>query len=123
MEITRQVLLEADVDEVWLALTDEDARQEWLDDPRPLEVVRARTGEELTWRWDDPDRGTSSVVTLHLEATDDGDTLLTVTETLAAAPACSLDAATVDVDAWDRRLLGLELRCVLRADALAGVHR
>ena len=36
-----------------------------------------------------------------------------------ASASCTLDSAVIDVDAWDRRLLGLELRCVLRAAAPA----
>jgi uncharacterized protein YndB with AHSA1/START domain len=119
MEITRTVLLEAGVDEVWHALTDEDARRDWLEDARPIEVLEARPGEVLAWRWEDADAGTASVVTVHLESTDDGDTVLTVTETLAAGPSCTLGAASVDVDVWDRRLLGLELRCARRAEAAA----
>jgi uncharacterized protein YndB with AHSA1/START domain len=115
MEIRRQVLLDADIDEVWHALTDDRARSAWLDDPRPLDILRCVQDHEVTWRWDDPDHDSFSTVTIQIESTDEGDTLLTVTETFAAAPTCSLDVATVDVEAWDRRLLGLELRCACRS--------
>jgi hypothetical protein len=57
----------------------------------------------------------TSTVTIELESADDGLTRVTVTER-AAAPHCTL-SASVDVEAWDRRLLGLELRCLAPAGA------
>jgi uncharacterized protein YndB with AHSA1/START domain len=115
MEITRQVVLEADVEEVWLALVDAEVRSEWLEDERPLDVIRADVGRSLTWRWAEPDRrGVESTVTVEIESTDDGRTNLTVTERAGSAD-CSLAAASIDVEAWDRRLLGLELRCLTGA--------
>ena len=115
MEIRRQVVLDADVDEVWQALVDEEIRSEWLDDERSVDVLTADAGRALTWRWAAPDRhGVESTVSIELDTTDDGRTQLTITERAASAE-CSLGAATVDVEAWDRRLLGLELRCLVRA--------
>jgi uncharacterized protein YndB with AHSA1/START domain len=122
MHITRQVVLDADRDELWHALIDEEARAEWLEDERPIEVVALRPGAAITWRWCAPDRhGTTSTVAIELETIADGRTKLTVTERRTAAPSCTIADATVDVDTWDRHLLGLELRCVLRAAASVAV--
>jgi uncharacterized protein YndB with AHSA1/START domain len=116
MHITREVLLDARPEEIWHALVDETARSEWLDDDRPIEVLHARPGQAVTWRWTAPDaHGVESVVELELTEADDGRTRLTVTERSSAAATCSLGEPTID--GWDRRLLGLELRCALRAGA------
>jgi uncharacterized protein YndB with AHSA1/START domain len=118
MHITREVVLDADLDEVWNALIDRDQRADWLDDDRPLQILHVDTGRSLTWRWSAPDpHGVESTVDLELEATEDGRTRLTVVERATAATRCTLDQAVIDVDAWDRRLLGLELRCMVRAAA------
>lgn len=120
MHVTREVLLDADPDEVWHALVDEAARSEWLDDDRPIEVLHARPGQMVTWRWAAPDdAGVESIVELELTEVDDGRTRLTVTERTTAAASCSIADAAVDVDAWDRRLLGLELRCASRVGSPA----
>ncbi len=121
-EITRQVVLDADCESVWELLVDEQARADWLDDDRALDVVQTEYARAITWRWDAPDdRGVTSTVTITLEQTDDDRTVLTVTERGAAAADCSVAEASIDVGAWDRRLLGLELRCGIRADVFAGV--
>jgi uncharacterized protein YndB with AHSA1/START domain len=120
MHVMRQVVLDADLDEVWNALIDSDERADWLDDDRPLQILHADAGRRLTWRWTAPDaHGVESTVELELEATDDGRTRLTVVERPTAAASCSIESAVIDVEAWDRRLLGLELRCLVRAAAPA----
>ncbi len=120
MHITREVVLDADLDEVWNALIDRDQRADWLDDDRPLQILHADTGRSLTWRWTRPIPTASRArSTSQLEATEDGRTRLTVVERATAAAHCTLDQAVIDVEAWDRRLLGLELRCMVRATAPA----
>ena len=120
MHITREVVLDADRDEVWNALIDRDQRADWLEDDRPLQILHADAGHRLTWRWTAPDaHGIESTVELELEATEDGRTRLTVVERPTAAASCSIESAVIDVQAWDRRLLGLELRCLVRAAAPA----
>jgi uncharacterized protein YndB with AHSA1/START domain len=119
MEITRTIVLDAERDDVWEALVDPEARSGWLEDDRPIEILTARPGEQLTWRWDEPGAGQTSTVVIRLEETDDDRTILTVTEHRAASASCSLAEAVVEVDVWDRRLLGLELRCL--GSARAGV--
>ena len=123
MEITRQIVLDAERADVWDALIDPKVRSEWLDDERPIEILTARAGHELTWTWGSPDGDGESTVVIQLEQTDDDRTVLTVTERQAAAASCSVGPGAVDVEAWDRRLLGLELRCVLasHADTLVAV--
>jgi uncharacterized protein YndB with AHSA1/START domain len=122
MHITREVVLDADLDEVWRALIDDELRAEWLGEARPLAILHADEGRTLEWRWASPDaHGIESKVELELRTTDDGRTRLTVTERTTAAADCSLEAPSIDVEAWDRRLLGLELRCMSRASALVRV--
>lgn len=122
MQITREVVLDADRDELWQALIDEEARAEWLDDQRPIEVLALQPGQAITWRWCAPDaHGATSTVAIELETVAGGRTKLTVTERRTAAASCTVGDATVDVDTWDRHLLGLELRCVLRAAAPVAV--
>lgn len=120
MHVTREIVLDADLDQIWQALIDEEQRADWLGDDRPIELLYAEEGRSLGWRWATPDaHGVESTVEFELETTDDGCTRLTVTERATAAARCSLDAPVIDVDAWDQRLLGLELRCVVRAIAPA----
>jgi uncharacterized protein YndB with AHSA1/START domain len=121
--VTRDVLLDGDLEEVWHSLVDAPSRTEWLDDDRPIEIVRAEVGRHLEWRWCTPDHhGVESTVTIELATTDDGRTHLTVTERVSAAANCSLVEPVVEVAAaWDRRLLGLELRCMLGARSPAHV--
>ena len=120
MRITREVVLDADLDSVWQALIDDEVRADWLGDDRPLEILRVDHGRALSWQWTAPDaHGVESTVELELDTTDDGRTLLTVVEQPTASARCTIDSAVIDVDAWDQRLLGLELRCVLRAAAPA----
>jgi uncharacterized protein YndB with AHSA1/START domain len=120
--ITREVLLDAACEEVWGLLVDERERSDWLDDDRPIQIVRADHGRSLTWRWHDRDAPSiESTVEITLERTEDDQTVLTVTERRAGASTCSVTDAAVEVDQWDRRLLGLELRCGLHVPALVGV--
>jgi uncharacterized protein YndB with AHSA1/START domain len=115
--VTRDVVLEDDPAEVWQLLVDAEARAAWLDDDRPIEVVVAEVGRRFEWRWATPDHhGVESTVTIELTTTDDGRTHLTVTERASAAAPCTVATPFVDVAAaWDQRLLGLELRCLLGA--------
>ncbi len=135
MDVTRQVVLDADVGIVWELLTDERELSGWFGgpvrfDPRPggaasfIEgpvvrhgiVDRVDPGRGLGFTWW-TDGGPPSHVTLSLEEVDGG-TRLTVTETIdgQASASASLAAGT----AWASRLLGLELR-LLGAPAVAPV--
>jgi uncharacterized protein YndB with AHSA1/START domain len=121
VEIRRDVTLDADLDHVWAQLIDEEARRHWLDDDRPIALLAAEPGRALTWRWLDPDRhGVRSVVTIELEEVDATRTRLVVTER-AAGPPSTLGAAVLDAGAWERRLVGLELRCMARCVAPAAL--
>lgn len=128
--ITRTLTLDAPISDVWDELTDAEALADWLGlvvdgsvaagatgthredgierDVRFLDVDVARG---VSWRWgDDGDAATVSITL----ATDGDTTTVTVTETWGAAASCSVTEARADgsFDAWDRRLLGLELRTV-----------
>lgn len=108
MEISREVTLDATADEVWALLTDPDELAAWVgEEVRAADVAIGTAG--LAWTWS-PD-GVSSSVELTVVETDDG-TTVRVTErrtgAIAGARACSVG------DAWDDRLLGLELRCLRR---------
>ena len=97
MEVTREVVLEAPVDEVWSALTDPERLEEWFANDVELEL---EPGGEGTFRWDDgeerhavveevdPERRFAftwdeSHVSIELDEVDGG-TRLVVTETVGA---------------------------------------
>ncbi len=109
MEITREITVDADADEVWRFLADRDELAGWVgDEVRDAEVRRA--GDGLTWTWSPG--GVESTVELTL-VTEGERTTVRVTErratALSGARACSIG------DAWDERLFGLEVRCLSRA--------
>jgi uncharacterized protein YndB with AHSA1/START domain len=109
MEITREITLDTEAADLWRLLADPEELAGWVgDEVRSASVHVGESG--LTWTWA-PD-GVAS--TVELTVVDHGDrTTLRVTErkagATAAARACSIG------DAWDDRLLGLELRCLTRA--------
>src|SRR5688500_7843275 len=109
MEITREITVDADADEVWRYLADDDELAGWVGDEVRHADVR-RGGDGLTWTWSPG--GIESTVELTL-VTEGERTTVRVTErrtaALAGARACSIG------DAWDERLFGLEVRCLTRA--------
>ena len=108
MEVTREITVDADADEVWRLLSDPDELAGWVGDEVRTAAVHVGT-DTLTWTWA-PD-GVASTVELTL--VEEGErTTVRVTERRAGARACSIG------DAWDDRLLGLELRCLTRTLAL-----
>ena len=102
MEVTREILLPSEPDEVWEALTDAERLAEWFANDVELdaspggaglfrwddgETRRARVeqvvpGERFGFSWSDGD-GTESRVTITLEQVDEA-TLLRVVETPSA---------------------------------------
>jgi uncharacterized protein YndB with AHSA1/START domain len=106
MEITREITVDADADEVWRFLSDPDELAGWVGDEVRTAAVDVGTSG-LTWTW--APGGVESTVELTL-VEQDGRTTVRVTErrpgATSAARACSLG------DAWDERLFGLELRCL-----------
>ena len=77
MEVTREVVLEAPLDEVWEALTDPDQLEEWFTEDgedRELVVEEVERGRRVAYTWDD------GSVEIELEESDDG-TRVVVTET------------------------------------------
>jgi uncharacterized protein YndB with AHSA1/START domain len=136
-QVTRSVDLDAEVDDVWQAVSDPAERALWLDDDdalaRHVRVDESRPGERLVWTWWRPgDEGGASTVSVVLRPVDGG-TRVVVTEsapTVAPGPALRARASAGGAvghrswwgrcarDRWDGRLLGLELRFVA---ARAGV--
>jgi uncharacterized protein YndB with AHSA1/START domain len=134
MEITREVLLDAGLDEVWAALTDGDELSAWFGgevsiDPRAGGsaafvdggVLRRATidtfdeGRRLGfWWWPDEDPAGASHVELTVERVGAA-TRLVVTEVVPTGAARPMACSTLDVGdplGWTGRLLGLELRFV-----------
>ncbi len=126
VRVERSVVLDATVDDVWRAITDEAELSAWFGaevsfDPRPggaarfdeadgtvrhAAVEEVDDGHRLVWRWW-TDEGTASRVALTVDRVDSG-TRLTVVEAGAGPVLASARAA-----AWDRRLLALELRSLV----------
>src|SRR3954469_7962449 len=126
MEITRDIVLDATVEDVWACLTDDAALSEWLDGDarvdtraggrgvlteadgtgRELLVERADEGEALVWTWwtdrrDDP----PSTVTFTLERLDSEQTRVVVTER-ALHPGARGGGGP---RAWDARMARLQV--------------
>ena len=77
MEVTREVVLEAPLDEVWEAVTDPARVDEWFSEDgeeRDLTIEEVETGRRVAYTWDDGD------VAIVLEEVDAG-TRVVVTET------------------------------------------
>ena len=43
--------MDADPDDVWEAIVDDDVRRAWLDDDRPIDVETVEEGRRLVWWW------------------------------------------------------------------------
>jgi uncharacterized protein YndB with AHSA1/START domain len=131
MQVRREIQLEADLEQVWAALTDPHELAGWMGGPVDLDVrpggsgcfidddgtVRhARVGavdpeHRLSLRWW-PDDGAVSEVTFELCPTETG-TRLVVTETPlepTTAQACPTQASAAKAAYWEARLDTLWLR-------------
>jgi uncharacterized protein YndB with AHSA1/START domain len=77
VEVTREVVLEAPLDEVWDALTDPEQVEEWFSEDgeeRELVVEEVETGRRVAYTWEDGE------VAIELEEVGAG-TRVVVTET------------------------------------------
>jgi len=77
VEVTREVVLEAPLDEVWEAVTDPDQVDEWFSEDgveRELVVEEVETGRRVDYTWEE------GAVAIELEEVGDG-TRVVVTET------------------------------------------
>ena len=77
MEVTREVVLDAPVEEVWDALTDPDRLDEWFSEDgeeRELAIEEVETRRRVAYTWDDGN------VAIELEELEGG-TRVVVTET------------------------------------------
>ncbi len=115
MQVTREILIDADLVEVWHALTDDTTIADWLDEPAARVVLDAEPGHSLTWAWWPDDEHELSTVTFTLAESDDGLTRVTVTEArVGASRSCTVEACGSidgDLDRWSQRLVGLDWRC------------
>jgi uncharacterized protein YndB with AHSA1/START domain len=119
-EVTRSVVLDAGLDEVWEAVADPDRRSLWLDDDdataRAWRVDHTSPGRSLTWTWWHPDDPAgASQVSVVLDEQPDGATRLVVTERVlhaSAAISASTTRMQASASAWTGRLFGLELLLV-----------
>ena len=102
MEITREIELDSRRDDVWALLADRDELASWLGADAALVRDLNTDGDRVTWTWDSD--GFES--TVELTVVDDGASTRVRVVERGAARACALG------DAWDDRLLGLELRCL-----------
>jgi len=140
VQVTRSVVVDAGVGEVWDAVADPAERALWLDDAdataRHVRIDEATPGQRLVWTWWHPgDEDGASTVSVVLAPAGEGGTRVVVTETAPPAirgtggatasahagrgPALRVTAARrapawlrCAADRWDGRLLGLELRFV-----------
>jgi uncharacterized protein YndB with AHSA1/START domain len=117
VEVTREILVEAEPDEVWEALTDPARLEEWFANDVELEatpggegVFRWENGEErrarvedvdvgrrFAFRWQD-EAGDESVVAISLDAVDAG-TRVVVTESAIGPQACAGEWSTA-LELW-----------------------
>jgi uncharacterized protein YndB with AHSA1/START domain len=77
VEVTREVVVEAPVEEVWDALTDPEQLEEWFSEDgerRELVVEEVETGRRVAYTWEEGE------VAIELEEVGDG-TRVVVTET------------------------------------------
>jgi uncharacterized protein YndB with AHSA1/START domain len=77
VEVTREVVLEAPLDEVWDALTDPEQLEEWFSEDgeeRELVVEEVETRRRVTYTWDE------GHVAIEVEEVESG-TRVSVTET------------------------------------------
>ena len=106
MEVTREITVDVDAEEVWRFLSDPEELAGWVGDE--VRTADVRLGDfAVRWTWA-PD-GVESTVELTVVTEPEG-TTVRVTERRAGGGArgCSIG------DAWDERLFGLELRCLAR---------
>jgi uncharacterized protein YndB with AHSA1/START domain len=88
-QVTRSVEVDADIDDVWRAVTDPGERARWLDDPdaatRRVREDERLPGHRLVWTWWHPgDEGGASTVSVDLIPGDGGGTRVVVTESWPA---------------------------------------
>jgi hypothetical protein len=107
--VMREVVLDADVADVWALLVDADERAQWVgDEARVVDLDELVEGRQVSWQWDD-----GGDVTVTVDADGDGRTRLTVVERQAVGGSASASACRVTRD-WDDRLLALEVVCLAR---------
>ena len=92
METTREIEIEAAPDEVWEALTTDEGRERWLDEPdREILVESEDAPHRVVWWWWRGDEPATQVEFLVVPVPDG--TRVVVTERMPAVPLARLAAA------------------------------
>ena len=60
----REVEIDATPEEVWEAISSDEARERWLEDDRPVHVESVEEPSRLVWWWAEDERWTRVEVTL-----------------------------------------------------------
>jgi uncharacterized protein YndB with AHSA1/START domain len=135
-EVTREVVVDASLEDVWRLVTDEAELATWMADavrldPRPGGEVRFTEGEDvrvgrvtevdearrLQLVWWPEGGGPASEVTLTVERVAEGTRLVVAERVTGGVGLKGRSMASM----WDDRLLGLELRCLVSASARVGL--
>jgi uncharacterized protein YndB with AHSA1/START domain len=93
MPARREIEIEATPEEVWEALSTEEGRERWLDEPgREIRVERADAPHRLVWWWWEGD-GPETRVEFLVVAAPSGTRVVVTESRPAAVPLASLAAA------------------------------
>jgi uncharacterized protein YndB with AHSA1/START domain len=88
VSVTREVLVDASPEEVWEALSSDEGREDWLEEPaREIHVEQGQEPYRLVWWWSHPNEPATRVEFV-LVAAPRG-TRVIVTESLPAFPLAS----------------------------------
>jgi uncharacterized protein YndB with AHSA1/START domain len=92
MAVSREIEIDAQPEEVWEALIDEDRRDDWLEEPgSEIWIEEAREPERLVWRWSDGERPPTRVE-IAIEPAEGGSRVI-VTESVPVFPLPALAAS------------------------------
>jgi uncharacterized protein YndB with AHSA1/START domain len=92
VETRREIEIEAEPDEVWEALSTEEGRERWLDEPdREIQVESESAPNRLVWWWWRGDEPATRVEFLVVPSP--GGSRVVVTESAPAVPLARLQAA------------------------------
>jgi uncharacterized protein YndB with AHSA1/START domain len=83
----QSVVIEAEPEEVWEALVDEDRRAAWLEDDRPIDIETVEEHRRLVWWWGGED-GYSRVEVELVPAVSGTRVIVTESFPLQALTAC-----------------------------------
>jgi uncharacterized protein YndB with AHSA1/START domain len=98
MPVRREVDVEATPEEVWEALSTDEGRERWLDEPeREIRIEAVEEPHRLVWWWQGPDEPPTRVE-FRVVAAPPGSRVI-VTESIPSFPLASLAASFAQVAA------------------------